>query len=197
MTPNPTTGDPAVCLATLTELPATGAAPSNWLLVAAVALVIGGAVLLATTSRRSIRGAWPGAAAVILAAAILTPAAPSAAHAASIEYGDGCTLIEVRDVTRPASAQAMLPGDDRVVLTAVLANRYSQTIIVDGAAILESPLGDAMQLNVDLSRAAGPITLAPSEQIPVTVRAHLPPSAGDDMQGLIADLTLVLTATVE
>lgn len=185
-----------VCVATVTELPGTGPNSPVWLAVAALALVLGGVAVVAIRHRRRAGTAGTGVLGILVVGiAMLVVASSPPAQAATIDYGTGCSLIDVAVVSSPPEALTLLPGDDVSVVSVNVTNRFTAAVVVDGDAAVGAPLDSALTLVIEFNGAAGPITLAPGETALVSLRALLPTSATNSLQGITTGWSLTLTAS--
>jgi len=123
--------------------------------------------------------------------------APAQALGSDVDYGAGCSLIEVDessvDVT-PVSS--LLPGDRVTAITAVVNNRFAGSVELSGVAGAGSgSLAALLETEVLFDSAPGPVTLAAGEGVVVTVIVTLPSHVDDTAQGQTIDVDLVLTAS--
>lgn len=191
-----------ICTAVVASIAQTGAdAVVAWVLVAAVVIVVGFALVLVRRARRDRRGGGATVALVALVAlALAGPQGASPAHAAAsdVDYGPGCTLIVVDEsltVFEPVTMN-MLPGDDVTAIRTVVENRFAGDIELDAEAQLHSePLAALLDVEVLVDGGPAPVVLTPGQRVTVEVHVALAPGVGNTVQGSSVAIDLVLTAS--
>jgi hypothetical protein len=189
----------AVCTVAVGELAETGAGALVWVVVAAILVALGAAVLVTWRMRR----ARPVAAALLLVGLVaLTvggpqPVPPAQAAASDVVYSPGCSLIAVDEagvLLHPVTS-TLLPGDSVIAITAPVANAFAGEVELSGEAVLGTgPLAAQLVTEVRFDGAVGPVALAAGESVVVTVIVALSPHVDNTAQGQAVDVELVLTA---
>lgn len=195
-----------ICTAVVASIAQTGAdAVVAWVLVAAVVIVAGFALVLVRRARRDRGGGGAGvgvgvALVALVALALAGPQGASPAHAAAsdVDYGSGCTLIVVDEsltVFEPVTMN-MLPGDDVTAIRTVVENRFAGDIELDAEAQLDSgPLAALLDVEVLVDGGPAPVVLTPGQRVTVEVHVALAPGVGNTVQGSSVAIDLVLTAS--
>jgi len=211
--------DPEVCVATVGALPSTGSDAAWWplALVAAVA-VAGGILLLGAARGRRAAGARPGggvragagvvgivglvlvagAAGAATVAGPTTPASAAAhpqAAADPVDYGDGCTLIEVGEVAVPVIAQQLVPGVRVLAVSAAVTNPTGEPIEIALAGTAGPALEGLVIVDTTIDGVTADETgLAPGARAQLALYLELPDDTGNEAQGIEGRAALTITA---
>lgn len=189
---------PPICEITIDPLPATGATSPQLMLIFGVLLLLAGtfAVIAARKKTKQLRVVTTGVVALTLAGSMLAVSPISAAADATVvNYGPGCTLMTIDEVTT-TTVKNLLPGDRETIVTATVTNRYGSPITLrgevqyDDSSIAESNL----ITEVLFDSQEGPVVLQTGNASVSTLDVYLPASAGNTSQGLDYGLTFVITA---
>lgn len=175
-------------------LPRTGGgSPAGWILAGMVLLAVGAVLLMWRFARRRVP---TGVAAVlllsvgILVAGVAAPAVPVGANAPVpvVTYREGCGLFTI-DAVEMAAVDDLLPGDERVALSAQVRNEFDGPIELMVDATLADGGGLVTGVVIDGHPGAETV-LAAGQEATVSVTIALPETAGDDQQGRRTDLVV-------
>lgn len=199
------TSETEFCQIAIENIADTGAESSIFGIIIAITLITVGLLFVFFTRNKNTRKKLLlGSITMVLASLLLLfPIGNQTAFALqtvktspNISYSSGCSLIEISEVNFSAEEIILLPGDETLVLSATIKNRFSQPVIIYGTVsnANRTQITDEFEKTVRFNGAEGPYTINPLEAVSVEVIVSFANTAQNNLQNLDLSIKLQLDA---